>query len=120
MRLCLTVLILFLISCGGSGKPVFIPEQVAPLSIRVYPAIAPVQSTIRLTCQLPADAKEGIFIFGVSDLFTSGGPIDRLQIQREIMTPCQDFTVFCGYQEHKGKPVMIRQDVKPTGECGSK
>jgi hypothetical protein len=72
---------------------------------------------VRVTCQLPRDVGEGIFSFGILEMFTSSGPIDRLQIIRIVNTPCAPFRIFCSYKEYGKKPEMVIRDVTPSGEC---
>lgn len=108
---------LVLSACGAGSKSIFVPPPPPELSIRMFPQIAMVQSPIRIICQLPSNAGEGIYLFGAVDRFASGGPIDRLQISREMLAPCEPFTVYCGYEEHGKKAKMTSQTFTPVGEC---
>lgn len=118
-------LLLSLLLVSACKEPViapFVEPTSMPLTIRIVPEAVMSYTTARVMCILPTDVGEGIYSFGIVDNFRSMGPIDRLQVSKEIDVPCEPFTVFCAYQEHvEGAglkaPVSITKTITPVGEC---
>jgi hypothetical protein len=125
MRSLRCIPILFSLLLSGCAPKVVIPfvePPPTPFSIETRPEIALVYVPIKIICNLPRDVGDGAYRFGVAENFMSGGPIDRLQVSKEIVVPCEPFTVFCAYQEYdpiKGAKdiVSITKTVEPVGEC---
>ena len=112
------VLCALLVGCGAAPTPApFIEPAPLPLRIQMWPGVAVSYIDTRINCHLPADVGDGQFIFGISGIFHSEGPIDRITISRVINMPCTPIHIYCGYAEHGKKPVMVLEDVVPNGEC---
>lgn len=113
------LLLLFLVGCAPAPKAVFVAPAPLPLRIQMFPQIAAAYVDHRISCILPADVGDGRFVFGITDMFHSEGPIDRIMYDRVIRMPCEDqpFKVYCGYKEQGKELKTVTMDVKPIGEC---
>lgn len=115
-----TALLLLVLLTGCASAPTtFVPPPPLPLRIDMIPQVAAAYVDHRVYCRLPADVGDGQFVFGITGMFHSEGPIDRIVYDRMIRMPCEEepLTVYCGYKEH-GKPLkQVRMDIHPVGEC---
>lgn len=90
-----------------------------PLSISLNPRLLVAEHEARISCRLPTNVGDGQFIFGITGMFHSEGPIDKRVYDRMIMAPCVPVHIYCGYKEHDQAEIkMIAQDVEPVGDCG--
>lgn len=108
-------------NCSPTNRlPVVVPQVVStdmPLAINLTPGIPVVEHDLRITCRLPTGVGDGQFVFGVSDMFSSEGPIDKRIYTRMIVMPCQPIHVYCGYKEYGKELKIIVQDFEPVGDC---
>lgn len=119
--LVILLMLLGLESCSPTNSlPVVVPITDMPLSISLNPRLLVAEHEARISCRLPTNVGEGQFVFGITGLFHSEGPIDKRVYDRMIMAPCAPVHIYCGYKEH-GQPEakMITQDVEPVGDCGN-
>ena len=111
--------VILLLSCTSTVRTVhdntILPT---PLAIHMNPAVQVAGVETRVTCQLPTDLgeSEGTYHFAVVPLFSDQGPIDRLQISRLMIMPCEPIRIVCGYTLHGQQEKFIVQDSQPANE----
>lgn len=106
-------------ACGNGLHAHVDTVQMVP-TLYVTPAIPIVLTDMRITCILPeSNGIPGTYLWGITDLFQSGGPADQRQLTKVISTPCEPFHVYCAYMEHGGKPMSASLNITPGGECSA-